>query len=70
MPATMPTKQFLTSSDVARAIGSCRNTVKKMVEQGIIKGLRTPGKHLRIPASELERILKPIQDCRSEEMAS
>jgi excisionase family DNA binding protein len=49
--------EYLSTGDAARLLGVSINTAKKWIRLGYIKGaFETPGGHLRIPSSEVERV--------------
>lgn len=47
--------RYLTTGDVARALGVTINTVKAWIRRGQVEAIRLPSGHYRIPATELER---------------
>lgn len=49
--------EYLTTGDVARALGVSLNTVKSWIHKGMLDAVRLPSGHHRIPRSELDRIL-------------
>lgn len=46
---------YLTSGQLAEALGVSRSAVTRWIQQGEIKGAQTPGGHFRIPVAEFER---------------
>ncbi len=47
----------LTTSQAARQLSVCPNTVKRWIARGVISAYTTPGGHYRILQEELERFL-------------
>lgn len=50
-------KKWLTCPQFARKTGVCPETVRRAAARGDIHAIRTPGGQLRIPSSEVERVL-------------
>lgn len=48
---------FVTTGEVARALGVTINTVKSWIRAGTLEALRLPSGHHRIPSSELDRLI-------------
>ena len=61
---------YLTTHQVARLLGVSLPTVSKWVDQGLLKGHRTPGGHRRISMPDLRRFTRendyPLQEDESE----
>lgn len=57
---TKPLK-FMTTFEVAEAVGYHHRTILRMCEDGRIKAIR-PGRDYRIPSTEVDRLLKPVAD--------
>lgn len=49
---------YVTTGDVARALGVSLNTVKGWIRTGDMEAVRLPSGHFRIPRRELDRILQ------------
>lgn len=47
--------RYLTSGQVSQACGVSLVTVKKWINHGKLKAVRTPGNHYRVPVEEFER---------------
>lgn len=54
-----PLEKHYRIGQVAEALGMTVINVRTYLSNGIIRGIRTPGGHWRIPESEVRRILKP-----------
>lgn len=52
----MTEKEYYTSLEVAGIIGVNVKTVQRWIREGKLKSIKTIGKHVRIPSSELKRI--------------
>jgi excisionase family DNA binding protein len=50
-------QELLTSTEVARLLGVGPTTVKRWTDAGVIRCIKTPGQHRRIPRSEVDRLL-------------
>lgn len=55
-------KEWFTTSEVAEMLGVSVPTVWRWCKNGLIKALRTPGGQYRIPAEEVERLMKSVGD--------
>jgi excisionase family DNA binding protein len=55
--STTSQAEMATTGEVGRALGVSINTVKSWVRAGKVRAVRLPSGHLRIPRSELERLL-------------
>ena len=49
--------EMMTTGEAARRLGVGLTTVKRWVQLGLLRAIRTPGGHWRIPAGEVERLL-------------
>jgi excisionase family DNA binding protein len=54
-------EQYWTTQPVADRLHVSPKTVTRWANEGRIKGLRTPGRHLRIPESEVVRLEQEMQ---------
>lgn len=56
----VPLKDTLTTTDVQRLLGGvCSNTVRRLVDRGLLKCWKIPGStHRRFERSEVERFLR------------
>lgn len=53
----LPSKEMLTTGEVAQALGVTINTVKNWVAAGRLDAVRLPSGHYRIPRNGVERLL-------------
>jgi excisionase family DNA binding protein len=56
--------ELLTTGQVARILNVGRQAVNKWVKKGQLKAVRTPGGHIRIRRSDIDRVVsgEPISD--------
>lgn len=52
----MTTEQWWTVAELATHLKVHVNTVRAWIQRGDLKAAKTPGNHLRIPQSEVDRI--------------
>jgi excisionase family DNA binding protein len=51
----------LTISEAAKRLGVSRNTMRRLVDEGKVRGWRIPGsKHRRVPESEIVRLTEEL----------
>ena len=51
---------LLTTTEAARILGCSANTVRRLIDTGVLNGYRLPGsKHRRVSAAEVERVSPP-----------
>lgn len=50
--------EYVTTGDVARALGVSPNTVKSWIRKGELEAVRLPSGHHRIPRGEVDRIVR------------
>jgi excisionase family DNA binding protein len=57
----MTTIDLLSVKQVAERLGLTQRTIRGYVNGGSIRAVRLPGGYWRIPATEIERLLKPLE---------
>lgn len=62
MPQTRRTPRLLTPKQFAREVMLSPSAIYRAVERGELRAVRVggPGSSIRIPMSELERVLRPV----------